>query len=66
MFGNEEADVILPAVLQAREKGFDITGPLPPDTVFFHAVEGRFDAVICMYHDQGLIPFKLGAFQGRG
>ena len=63
MFGNEEADVILPAVLQAREKGFDITGPLPPDTVFFHAVEGRFDAVICMYHDQGLIPFKLVHFR---
>ena len=63
MFGNEEADIILPAVLQAREKGFDITGPLPPDTVFFHAVEGRFDAVICMYHDQGLIPFKLVHFR---
>jgi len=63
MFGNEEADIILPAVIKAREKGFDITGPLPPDTVFFNAVEGRFDAVICMYHDQGLIPFKLIHFR---
>lgn len=63
MFGNEEADIILPAVIQALEKGFDITGPYPPDTVFFNAVEGRFDAVICMYHDQGLIPFKLVHFR---
>lgn len=63
MFGNEEADIILPAVIKAREKGFDITGPLPPDTVFFNALEGRFDAVICMYHDQGLIPFKLVHFR---
>ncbi len=63
MFGNEDADIILPAVIKAREKGFDITGPLPPDTVFFNAIEGRFDAVICMYHDQGLIPFKLVHFR---
>jgi len=63
MFGNEEADIILPAVIEAQEKGLDITGPYPPDTVFFHAVEGRFDAVICMYHDQGLIPFKLVHFR---
>ncbi|WP_035240611.1 4-hydroxythreonine-4-phosphate dehydrogenase PdxA [Desulfobacter vibrioformis] len=63
MFGNEEADIILPAIIQAREKGVDIAGPYPPDTVFFNAVEGRFDAVICMYHDQGLIPFKLVHFR---
>ena len=63
MFGNEEADIILPAVIKAREQGFDITDPLPPDTVFFNALEGRFDAVICMYHDQGLIPFKLVHFR---
>lgn len=63
MFGNEEADIILPAVIKAQGEGFDITGPYPPDTVFFHALEGRFDAVICMYHDQGLIPFKLVHFR---
>ncbi|WP_320040384.1 4-hydroxythreonine-4-phosphate dehydrogenase PdxA [uncultured Desulfobacter sp.] len=63
MFGNQEADIILPAIKKAQEQGFDITGPYPPDTVFFHAVEGRFDAVICMYHDQGLIPFKLVHFR---
>ncbi|MCG8549428.1 MAG: 4-hydroxythreonine-4-phosphate dehydrogenase PdxA, partial [Desulfobacterales bacterium] len=63
MFGSQEADIILPAVQKAQAQGFDITGPCPPDTVFFHAVEGRFDAVICMYHDQGLIPFKLVHFR---
>nr|WP_321395812.1 4-hydroxythreonine-4-phosphate dehydrogenase PdxA [uncultured Desulfobacter sp.] len=63
MFGNEEAEIISPAVGKAQEQGCDISGPYPPDTVFFHAVEGRFDAVICMYHDQGLIPFKLVHFR---
>ena len=63
MFGNQEADIILPAIIEAREKGFDITGPVPPDTVFLNAVQGRFDAVVCMYHDQGLIPFKLMHFK---
>ncbi|MBF0412647.1 MAG: 4-hydroxythreonine-4-phosphate dehydrogenase PdxA [Desulfamplus sp.] len=39
--------------------GFDIDGPFPPDTIFYHAAQGKYDCVICMYHDQGLIPFKL-------
>ena len=59
LFGHEEAREILPAIEQGRAEGWDITGPLPPDTVFFKAAEGDFDVVICMYHDQGLIPFKL-------
>jgi 4-hydroxythreonine-4-phosphate dehydrogenase len=63
MFGNEEKKIITPAVDLARKQGFNIEGPLPPDTVFFHAVNGRYDAVICMYHDQGLIPFKLVHFK---
>jgi 4-hydroxythreonine-4-phosphate dehydrogenase len=63
MFGDEEEKIIMPAVEVARKQGFDIDGPLPPDTVFFHAVNGRYDAVICMYHDQGLIPFKLVHFK---
>jgi 4-hydroxythreonine-4-phosphate dehydrogenase len=63
MFGTEEADRIAPAIAMAREKGVCVTGPLPPDTVFYHAVNGAFDAVICMYHDQGLIPFKLIHFE---
>lgn len=63
MFGKEEEDIIAPAVQSAREQGMDIQGPLPPDTVFYHAVQGAFDAVVCMYHDQGLIPFKLIHFK---
>jgi len=59
MFGDEESLVIEPAVRLAREAGMDVTGPFPPDTVFNKAVRGDFDGVVCMYHDQGLIPFKL-------
>ncbi|PIE61790.1 MAG: 4-hydroxythreonine-4-phosphate dehydrogenase PdxA [Desulfobacterales bacterium] len=63
MFGDEETSTIMPAVTQALEKGYDVQGPLPPDTVFFNAFQGQFDAVICMYHDQGLIPFKMTHFK---
>ncbi len=63
MFGDEEEKIIAPAVGLAREQGFNIEGPLPPDTVFFHAMNGKYDAVICMYHDQGLIPFKMVHFK---
>jgi len=59
MFGNEEKTIITPAILHARNQGFDVVGPLPPDTVFYQAANGHFDAVVSMYHDQGLIPFKL-------
>lgn len=59
LFGDEEKTVITPAVLQARQQGLTVTGPLPPDTIFHQAVDGAFDAVLAMYHDQGLIPFKL-------
>lgn len=62
LFGNEEAKFVTPAVKQLRRAGIDATGPHGPDTVFYHAVDGRFDAVVCHYHDQGLIPFKLLAF----
>ena len=59
MFGNEEKTIITPAIQNAGNQGFDVIGPLPPDTVFYQAANGRFDAVVSMYHDQGLIPFKL-------
>ena len=59
LFGDEESRLIQPAVLQSREQGVDAYGPLPPDTVFVHASQGAYDAVVCMYHDQGLIPLKL-------
>jgi 4-hydroxythreonine-4-phosphate dehydrogenase len=64
--GREEIEIIGPAVseLQSRiENGESrIVGPISPDTVFHRAIEGEFDAVLCMYHDQGLIPLKLHAF----
>lgn len=63
LFGDEEENVIIPAIDQARSQGFNIKGPYPPDTVFFKAAAGQFDAVVCMYHDQGLIPFKLLHFE---
>ncbi len=61
-FGSEEIRIIEPAVNLAKELGIDCTGPLPPDTVFVQAADGHFDAVVCMYHDQGLIPLKLLSF----
>lgn len=59
IFGNEEKKIISPAIDQAKKRNMNVSGPFPPDTVFHHAANGQFDAVICMYHDQGLIPFKL-------
>ncbi len=59
LFGSEELHTILPAVSSGRDEGIDVTGPFPPDTVFVKASRGNYDAVVCMYHDQGLIPFKL-------
>lgn len=58
MFGHEEEQSITPAVLACAEK-YRVSGPWPPDTVFYKAARGEFDAVVAMYHDQGLIPFKL-------
>jgi len=64
MFGGEEQKIISPAVEIALRKGYQVRGPLPPDTIFYRAVsQDDFDAVICMYHDQGLIPFKLLHFR---
>ena len=62
LLGSEDRDVLVPAIASARERGLDVTGPIPADTVFRQAVDGRFDAVIACYHDQGLIPVKLVAF----
>lgn len=59
LFGDEEERCILPAVERAQDMGINAMGPLPPDTVFFRAAHGEFDAVLAMYHDQGLVPFKL-------
>ena len=63
LFGaREEERIIAPAIDVARRRGFDVTGPVPPDTAFTPARRKEFDAVICMYHDQGHIPVKMIAF----
>jgi len=65
LFGREEIEEIRPAVEWARANGMQVDGPLPPDTLFFLAVRrGRYDAVVCMYHDQGHVPLKLLDFEG--
>ncbi|MEW6719411.1 MAG: 4-hydroxythreonine-4-phosphate dehydrogenase PdxA [Thermodesulfobacteriota bacterium] len=64
LFGTEDAEEILPAIEQAKARGIDATGPVPPDTVFFRAARRReFDIVVVMYHDQGHIPLKLRGFE---
>ena len=63
LFGNrEEEQFVEPAVAQVRAKGISIEGPLPPDTAFTTSNRKRFDGVVCLYHDQGHIPFKMLAF----
>lgn len=59
LLGDEEDRLIRPAIEHARNTGIDVSGPFPGDTVFNAAVSGRFDLVVAMYHDQGLIPVKL-------
>lgn len=59
MFGDHESRVILPAIDEARRRGINATGPHSADTLFHFAARGEYDAVVCMYHDQGLIPLKL-------
>ncbi|MCB2146953.1 MAG: 4-hydroxythreonine-4-phosphate dehydrogenase PdxA [Deltaproteobacteria bacterium] len=59
LFGAEEEKIILPAIDLAASQGIIVTGPHPPDTVFLKASQGVFDAVVSMYHDQGLGPFKM-------
>ena len=61
-FGDEEIKIITPTVWAAQKRGLDAAGPLSGDTVFHHALHGDFDAVVAMYHDQGLAPLKAVAF----
>lgn len=60
--GREEIDIIAPAIAAARAKGLDVTGPHPADTMFHPAARATYDAAICMYHDQALLPLKTLAF----
>ncbi len=62
LFGDEEQRVITPAVQSLAGSGIDVAGPLPADTLFAAAAGGDYDAVVCMYHDQALIPLKLLEF----
>lgn len=64
MFGRQEIEIIAPAIEKARQMGYNVSGPYPPDTLFFRANQGQFDFVTPMYHDQGLIPIKLIGFGG--
>jgi 4-hydroxythreonine-4-phosphate dehydrogenase len=59
LLGDEEESQIRPAVEEAGALGIDATGPIPADTVFNQAIDGRYDAVLAMYHDQGHIPIKV-------
>lgn len=62
MFGDEEASEIMPAIDDARQKEVPVSGPYPPDTIFHKAYKGTVDIIVSMYHDQGLIPLKMIAF----
>ncbi len=62
-FGDEEQRIIAPALLLAQEQGIDCVGPIPADALFMRAVRGEFDALVAMYHDQGMIPVKLLDFE---
>ena len=62
LFGDEEEREVVPAIEAARARGLDVSDPQPPDTVFLRAVNGAYDVVVAMYHDQGHIPMKLLAF----
>jgi len=61
-FGREEIDILTPAADLARREGIDVHGPLPSDTLFSPAIRNHFDAIVCCYHDQGLIPIKALSF----
>lgn len=63
LIGREELDEIAPAIEDARAKGIDATGPHPADSVFNHAIAGRYDVVVVMYHDQGHIAIKVHGFE---
>jgi 4-hydroxythreonine-4-phosphate dehydrogenase len=65
LFGREEIEEIQPAVAWAQAQGMPVVGPMPPDTLFYLAVRRKqYDAIVCMYHDQGHIPLKLLDFEG--
>lgn len=62
LFGDEEIRIISPAIRRVAAAGIDVSGPHPPDTLFYWALQDKWDAIVAMYHDQGLIPFKMVHF----
>ncbi len=64
LFGRQDAEIIAPAIAEARAIGIDCSGPHSPDTIFVRALRGEFDLIVAMYHDQGHIPMKLIDFEG--
>ena len=62
LFGDEEEHEIIPAIEEARKRGYQVEGPVPADTLFPKAIGGVYDGVVAMYHDQGHIPFKVVGF----
>ncbi len=63
LFGDEEAKIVAPAVEEARKRHVIVSGPKPADTVFVQAARGEYDAVVALYHDQGMIPVKLSGLE---
>ncbi|MCY3812437.1 MAG: 4-hydroxythreonine-4-phosphate dehydrogenase PdxA [Gammaproteobacteria bacterium] len=64
LLGREDAEIIAPVIAAERARGLDVSGPHPADTVFYQAIHNdRFDAIVCMYHDQGHAPMKLVGFE---
>ena len=62
IIGREEIELINPAIKQARKRGFNVSDAVPADTIFYEALRGDYDAVVAMYHDQGLAPLKMLGF----
>jgi 4-hydroxythreonine-4-phosphate dehydrogenase len=62
--GSEEQTIIAPAIASLRSEGLNVEGPLPADTAFHEEARARFDVILCMYHDQALIPVKTLDFHG--
>lgn len=63
LFGDEEEISIIPAIKRCQQRGINVDGPVPPDTVFVKAMAGQYDVVVAMYHDQGHVPLKLSGFK---
>ena len=62
LLGREEIEEIGPAIIESRDEGYDVTGPIPSDSVFYRSIDGEFDVVLALYHDQGHIAIKVHNF----